>query len=97
VSVNKSSDVVTHEWQNRPRDFDWRFRASLCPQNCGLAWLVGWFVGWFPVILPTYTTYEDGTDSVPKRRHIKFRRWGITKRKKNMTFRTRQKLEIKNT
>ena len=23
--------------------------------------------------LPAYTTYEDGTDSVPKRRHIKFR------------------------
>jgi hypothetical protein len=31
-----------------------------------------------PVILPAYTTYEDGTDSVPKRRHIKFRHRGIT-------------------
>jgi hypothetical protein len=25
--------------------------------------------------------YEDGTDSVPKHRHIKFRRWGITQKK----------------
>jgi hypothetical protein len=25
--------------------------------------------------------YEDGKDSVPKRRHIKFRRWGITQKK----------------
>jgi hypothetical protein len=25
--------------------------------------------------------YEDGTDSVPKRRHIKFRRRGITQKK----------------
>jgi len=27
----------------------------------------------FQSILPAYTAYEDGTDSVPKRRHIKFR------------------------
>ena len=27
------------------------------------------------------TAYEDGTDSIPKRRHIKFRRWGITHKK----------------
>jgi hypothetical protein len=26
-------------------------------------------------------TYEDGTDSVPKRRHSKFRRRGITQKK----------------
>jgi hypothetical protein len=26
-------------------------------------------------------TYEDGIDSVPKRRHIKFRRQGITQKK----------------
>jgi len=26
--------------------------------------------------------YKDGTDSVPKRRHIKFRRRGITQKKK---------------
>jgi hypothetical protein len=31
---------------------------------------------------PSYLpAYEDGTDSVPKRRHIKFRRWGITQKK----------------
>jgi len=34
-----------------------------------------------PVILPTYTAYEDGKDSVLKRWHIKFRRWGITQKK----------------
>jgi len=28
----------------------------------------------------TCTTYEDGTESVPKRRHIKFRRRGITQK-----------------
>ena len=27
------------------------------------------------------STYEDGTDSVPKRRHIKFRPQGITQKK----------------
>ena len=27
------------------------------------------------------SAYEDGTDSVPKRRHIKFRRRGITQKK----------------
>jgi hypothetical protein len=32
-------------------------------------------------ILPAYTTYEDGTHSVPKCRHIKFRRQGITQKK----------------
>jgi hypothetical protein len=26
-------------------------------------------------------TYEDGRESVPKRRHIKFRCWGITQKK----------------
>jgi len=31
---------------------------------------------------PSYIlAYEDGTDSVPKRRHIKFRRPGITQKK----------------
>ena len=34
--------------------------------------------------------------SVPKRRHIKFRRWGITQKKKHTTYRTRQKCEIGN-
>ena len=44
---------------------------------------------------PAYTTYKDGKEqSVPKRRHIKFRRRGITKRK-NATFRTGRKFEIK--
>jgi len=28
-----------------------------------------------------HTTYEVGTDSVPKRRHIQFRRRGITQKK----------------
>jgi len=28
-----------------------------------------------------YTTYEDGTDSVLKHQHIKFRHWGITQKK----------------
>jgi len=35
--------------------------------------------------------------SVPKPRHLKFRRGGITQKKKHKTFRTRQKFEIKNT
>jgi len=31
---------------------------------------------------PSYlSAYEDGTNSVPKRRHIKFRRRGITQKK----------------
>ena len=38
--------------------------------------------------------YENGTDSVPKRRHIKFRRRGTTQ-KNHTTYRTRQKFEIK--
>ena len=29
------------------------------------------------------SAYEDGTDSVPKRRHIKFRRRGITQKKEH--------------
>jgi len=33
-------------------------------------------------ILPAYTTCEDGTNSVPKRRNIKFRRRGITQKTK---------------
>jgi hypothetical protein len=35
----------------------------------------------------SYTAYEDGTDSVPKRRHIKFRNRGITPQKNNITGR----------
>jgi hypothetical protein len=35
-------------------------------------------MSWF---LPADTEYEDGTDSVPKLRHIKFRRRGIARRK----------------
>ena len=55
------------------------------------------------------TTYEDGIDrvfrndlwrwkrqSVPKRRHIKFRRWRVSSTRKNTTFGTWRKLEIKN-
>jgi hypothetical protein len=49
-----------------------------------------------PVILPVYTTYDDGTEySVPKHWHIKFRPRGFTQRK-NTTFRTRSRFEIKN-
>ena len=33
-----------------------------------------------PGSLSPYTAYEDGTDGVPKRRNIKFRRRGITQR-----------------
>ena len=33
------------------------------------------------VNLPVYTAYEDGKKSIPKRRHIKFRRRGITQKK----------------
>jgi len=33
------------------------------------------------VILPAYTAFEDGTDGVPKRRHIKFRHRVITQKK----------------
>jgi len=48
-----------------------------------------------PVILPAYTAYEDGTDSVPKRWHIKFESRESPKRK-NTAFRTRRMFEIKN-
>ena len=34
--------------------------------------------------------------SVPKRRNIKFRRRGITQKKKNTTFTARRKFQIKN-
>jgi hypothetical protein len=39
------------------------------------------------ILKPSYYSsylpaYEDGTDSVPKRRHTKFRRRGITQKKK---------------
>jgi hypothetical protein len=35
-----------------------------------------------PIYYSSYLpAYEDGTDSVPKRRHIKFRRRGITQKK----------------
>jgi len=49
-----------------------------------------WFLNVFPTylncatfqsIVPAYTAYEDGTDSVPKRRDIKFGRQGITQKK----------------
>jgi hypothetical protein len=33
-----------------------------------------------------YATYEDGTDTVPKRWHIKFKRRGITHKKQYNTF-----------
>jgi hypothetical protein len=36
-------------------------------------------------ILPAYTTYEGGTDSVPKRRQLKFRRRGIAQKKARNT------------
>jgi hypothetical protein len=40
------------------------------------------------VILPDYIAYEDGTDSVPKRRHIKFRRRGTTQKKEHNIHKT---------
>jgi hypothetical protein len=39
-----------------------------------------------PGILPVYTTYEHERDSVPKRRHIQFRRRGISQKKKRIPF-----------
>ena len=48
------------------------------PMICGYAYLPTFIDG--QVYLPT-PAYEDGTDSVPKRRHIKFRRRGITQKK----------------
>jgi hypothetical protein len=41
---------------------------------------------WIPqpfsnIVIFYLLAYEDGTDSVPKRRHIKFRRRGITQKK----------------
>ena len=59
-----------------------------CSERCILSF--GWFPGvWIlcadvsehtvpsSYVVCAHTTYEDGTDSVPKRRHIKFRRRGI--------------------
>jgi len=37
-----------------------------------------------------HTTYGDGTDRVPKRRHIKFRRRGITQKKEYNIYNTAQ-------
>jgi len=34
-----------------------------------------------------HTTYADGTDNVPKRRHKKYRHWGITQNKELTVFR----------
>ena len=48
-----------------------------------------------PVILPAYTAYEDGTDSIPKRRHIKFGQRESPKRK-NTALRIQRMFEIKN-
>ena len=39
-----------------------------------------------------HTTYEIGTDNVPKRRKIKFRRWGLPKGK-NKTLKTLRKFK----
>jgi hypothetical protein len=36
---------------------------------------------WLNLVIIYLLAYEDGTDSVPKRRHIKFRRRGITQKK----------------
>jgi len=33
------------------------------------------------IVILHLSAYEDGTESVPKRRHIKFRRRGITQKK----------------
>ena len=39
------------------------------------------FIPFSNLVIIYLLAYEDGTDSVPKRRHIKFRRWGITQKK----------------
>jgi hypothetical protein len=44
----------------------------------------------------TYQSWKWNRQSVPKRQHIKFRRWWITQKKKHTTYRTRRKFEIKN-
>jgi hypothetical protein len=36
-------------------------------------------------VLPAYTIYEDGTDSLPKRRHIKIQTRQITQNKEYKT------------
>jgi hypothetical protein len=40
-----------------------------------------WSGSSFPKLLVYLLAYKDGTDSVPKGRHIKFRRRGITQKK----------------
>jgi hypothetical protein len=47
-----------------------------------LEYLYGKYSNIFKPSHPSYlSAYEDGTDSVPKRRHIKFRRRGISQKK----------------
>jgi len=48
-----------------------------------------------PVILPTHTTYEDGTDRVFRNVGIWNSDAGESPKRKNTTFRTRRKFEIK--
>ena len=53
----------------------------LYPVILGLAWLG---LAWLGLIQSFYShlpSYEDETDNAPKRRHIKFRRRGITQKK----------------
>jgi len=40
---------------------------------------------------PAYTVYEDGKDSVPKRRQIQFRRWEVTQKKEYTKDRKQEK------
>ena len=44
--------------------------------------------------VPSYTIYEDGSDSVPKRQHIKSDA-GESPKRNNVTFRTWRKFKIK--
>jgi hypothetical protein len=58
------------------------------------------FINTFTILKRSYSSYlpayEDGTESVPKRRHIKFRRRGITQKKTyNYLLRVRKKRPLK--
>jgi hypothetical protein len=60
------------------------FKLSRCSKYCVSSLSFGWFPGfWILCILPAYIAYEDGTESVPKRRHMKFRCRGIIHKKEH--------------
>jgi len=59
------------------------FHVSECKQHRSGTCFNGPLPNKLPQFRPSlvHTTYEDAKDSVPKRRHIKFRRQGITQKK----------------